>query len=249
VILDGNRSGRVNSRAWNLCSDGTNRYGFNAQVSANRVAFTYLASIYAVCGTGLEWIGDFATIHHSTFLGNGDHYTSNLFADGLTLLQSDYALVQYNHFVDGSDIGFIVGGAISANIQYNTIIQSGQASFAAFMMDNFNGTTSGDFTGALIANNTITCSPWSQCTYGVNIGPHAWYDSPNIFGGTFTHNTVSGGYTALNVFGGGTASAPITITSSAVSTGSGYSTFNVCADSVVNTNMTIQTQYCPWGIH
>jgi hypothetical protein len=246
IILDGNRSARVGSAAWNSCADGFNRYGFNAQVDqAYAVAFVNSASTNAVCGTGLEWRGDSAVVRNSRFLSNGGHNLPNMWSDGLTLLQSNNAVVEDSRFTDNSDVSFIFGGGTNALIQNNFIVQVSQFAFGGFMMDNFNLQTSGVFDGATVTGNTITCSPWSMCYYAAQFGPHPWYQSPNITGGTFSNNTVTGGYIALNVDG----ASSVTINSNSVSTGSttgpclgvAASRFNVAPDSSVITNMPIQT--------
>ncbi len=222
IILDGNRSGRVRSEAWNRCAAGPdfdpqkfNRWGFNGQVDhVDHVTFTNSASVNAVCGTGFEWFGNSAIIKFNNFIGNGDHGIPNdsstffLWADGLTLMQSDDAFVENNRFIDGSDIGFIVGGAQRASIQNNVITQLGATAFAGFMMDNFTdgdtlqNKTTGNFENTIIAHNIVTCSPFDNCSYAVNIGDHPWVaGAPSITGGTFRDNIVSGGFAALNVDG------------------------------------------------
>jgi hypothetical protein len=92
IVLDGNRSNRINSTAWNRCaqSSANNVWGFNARVkNASSVVLTYSASINALCGTGLEWRGTNAIVLRNLFSANGDNATRNMWADGLTLHDSD----------------------------------------------------------------------------------------------------------------------------------------------------------------
>lgn len=245
IILDGDRAARLSSQSARDCPT-LNRWGFNASASnCVRCQFTNSASINALCGTGFEWTGDAATVTDSEFRGNGDKATNLMWADGLTLLRSNGARVISNRFVDNSDIGFISGGARDARFQNNTIIQSGQAAFAGLMLDNFNGTTPGDFTNTIVSGNNINCSV-QKCDFGIEIGPHPWYLSNNIFGGTVNSNTVSGAKQGINVEGGGTAASPIKIFGNVVSGTPASATFscgnratspfNISPDSVVDRN-------------
>ncbi|HEY3356468.1 MAG TPA: hypothetical protein VGQ83_24670 [Polyangia bacterium] len=257
VIIDGNRAGRVGSTAWATCTGGYNRLGFNAQFSGcTSCGFLSSASINAVCGTGLEWSGDYARVNASLFRGNGQATANMLWADGLTLLSSNYAVVTNNKFWDNSDVGFIMGGMVGGVAQYNEIRQSSQHAFGGMMLDNFNGGTSGDFTGAVISDNTITCEPWWDCSYAVNIGPHAWYVPPqSVHGATLSRNTVRGGYITLNVDG----AYGITLRGNVVSTGAGTaqlcpgvyaSTFNLDAgDSSVDADIWLQSIQSTHGCH
>lgn len=209
LILDGNRSGRIGSPAHQQCVAGQNRWGFNAIASdCTNCSFTNSASVRALCGTGFEWTGDNATITNSEFNANGDHYTRNTWADGLTVLQSNGALITNNLFAENSDISLIIGGGQKAKVENNLIRQQQMNAFAGFMMDNFNGTTSGDFTGAVISGNTVICD---RCNFGMNLGPHPWYLTRNIIGGEVKENIVRGGMIALNVDGAGSEKNPLVI--------------------------------------
>lgn len=218
IVLDGNRVARIGSNAYKGCKAGNNGWGFNAKASnCKDCSFNYSASINALCGTGFEWRGDDANIHHSIFSGNGDHFDTRVWADGLTLLQSNNAVVTDNQFIDNSDIGFIVGGGRNAKIKNNVIKQRAMRAFAGVMLDNFNGGTSGDFTGAVISDNNVQCDQ-DKCLYGMNLGPHAWYQSRNIFGGSVVGNIISGGAIALNVDGVGTDTDPMYISGNTLAT-------------------------------
>lgn len=232
IIIDGNRSARIGSDAYYACKDvdkvtkaqkdpadpNANRWGFNInfEKGCTNCAMTYSASNNALCGTGAGWFGDNALILNSRFLNNGDNGDARMWADGLTLSQSSNARVEGNTFTDNSDIGFIYGGGTNSMVRYNYVVQKKMRAFAGLMLDNFGpnatGTgsnTSGDFRGTTIGPNSITCD---NCYFGVNIGPHPWYKSQNLIGGTFTGNVVTGGYITLNVDGAGTPANPMTIT-------------------------------------
>ncbi len=244
LVLDGNRAHRLASDAANDCRAGVNGSGFNASAGGcDDCAFVGSASIDALCGSGFEWEGDRATITGSTFRGNGDHASANMWSDGLTLLRSNGATVAGNLFADNSDVDLILGGTTDGRVQANRIVQSAQASFAALMLDNFDGTTPGDFTGTLVDGNDVACGN-RQCDFGIEIGPHPWYLSGNIAGGRVTNNTVAGAKIGIDVEGGGTDGNPIFVSGNDVapSPSSGQfncgqrptTTFNVSPDSRVD---------------
>lgn len=244
LVLDGNREARVGSAAYTRCAGGDNRNGFNAMLAGcARCSFTASVSMRALCGTGFEWRGDEATVVDSAFRANGDHATRNLWSDGLTLLQSDRARVERCTFADNSDIGFISGGARGGVFRNNVITQGAQDAFGALMLDNFNGGTHGDFTGATVTGNTIDCGA-GRCHFGIVVGPHAWYRSANITGGEVTGNTVRGALLGVNADGAGTAASPVqvfgnvivqTFTRGTFTCGSrATSAFNISPDSVID---------------
>ena len=159
------------------------------------------------------------------FRDNGENAVTNLWSDGLTLLQSDGAQVIGNRFENNSDVSFICGGARGATFKDNQFLQSTQVAFAAFMLDNFNGGVSGDFTGTTASGFTIACTA-QRCHFGVEIGPHAWYQSANTIGGTVTGVTVTGARQGLNVEGGGTAAAPVRVFGNSVTGSPASASFN-----------------------
>jgi hypothetical protein len=190
LVLDGNRAARLGSTAAATCAGGHNRVGFNATAqTCVDCGFISSASINALCGSGFEWLGDGATIIGSTFRDNGENGRHMMWADGLTLLQSDGAVVRNNEFIDNSDIGFISGGARGGVFIDNVVHQARQLAFGGLMLDDFNGYTHGDFDGARLSGNRVDCTQ-RQCDYGIVVGPHAWYPSANIRGGEVSGNTV-----------------------------------------------------------
>ena len=199
-------------------------------------SFIGSASINALCGTAIEWTGDDATITNSAFTGNGDHSHRNMWADGLTLLLSDRARVIGNRFDDNSDVSFISGGARDAVFRDNTFHQTLQTTFAGFMMDNFNGGTSGEFAGTVVSGNQIDCTT-RRCDFGIEIGPHAWYLSANTRGGTVTGNIVYGAKQGLNIEGGGTTAAPVRVFGNTVTGSGGTASFNCGSRTTSNVNI------------
>src|SRR5262249_32009968 len=147
--------------------------------------------------------GDNATIEGNVFYQNGDHNTHNMWSDGLTLLRSNGAAVRNNRFVDNSDVDFICGGAENATLEGNAVSQILQASFAGIMLDNFNGATPGKFGNTALKGNSVNCTN-QLCDFGIELGPHPWYQSANIEGGSVTGNSVAGAKIQINAEGAGT---------------------------------------------
>jgi hypothetical protein len=260
VVLDGNRNARLTSEGAHQCAGGNNGAGFNA-IAAGCVSCKLVlsATINALCGTGFEWNGPDAFIAGNLVKDNGDHDTPNLWSDGITITITERARVEWNYFADNSDVDLILGSNRDGVVRSNTVVHSRQDAFAGLMIDNFNGTAPGDFEGARIIENTIACN--NRCDYGIEIGPHPWYLSRNIRGGTIAANAVDGARMGISVEGAGTPDAPTTITNNQIGPSASSarfhcgvrpsSRFNVSPDSVVDvgggpapeTSMTIHD--CP----
>jgi hypothetical protein len=211
IVLDGNRGARLKSAAAATCAGGTNGAGFNAHSDdCASCSMRRGMSARALCGTGWEWTGDGATIEKNVFWQNGDHATKNMWSDGLTLLRSNGAKVQNNRFVDDSDIDFICGGATNAVFSGNYVQHVLQATFGGIMLDNFNGGTPGNFDGASVTNNVVQCGT-QLCDFGIQLGPHPWYPSANVIGGSVTNNTVTGAKIQIDAEGAGTAAKPMVV--------------------------------------
>ena len=119
-------------------------------------------------------------------------------------------------FRNNSDVDLILGGGTATIVRDNEILHTNVATFAGLMLDNFNGTSSGDFTGSEVSNNVISCGAL-LCDFGINLGPHAWYLSPHITGGAVHDNTVTNAKIGLNIDGAGTAQNPIVVYSNSLS--------------------------------
>jgi hypothetical protein len=245
VVLDGNRANRLGSTAASTCAGGYNRRGFNAIARGTGHTFRYNASINTLCGTGMEWRGGGATITHNYFADNGDNATDMMWSDGLTIHEADDSTVEGNQFWNNSDVALILGGGTNTQVSGNLVVQTTQVVFAGLMLDNFNGGTSGDFRGTVVHHNHVNCSN-HLCHFGVNLGPHAWYLSDNILGGSVYDNTVLNGRVGLNVDGAGSVEHPIVIYANALSGSPSSATFlcgerstsnyNIGPDAVVDHN-------------
>jgi hypothetical protein len=247
IVIDGNRASRIASAAGVTCASGNNNgAGFNAHSdNCQGCSFTRGVSARALCGSGWEWVGEQATITNNVFIQNGDHNTKNMWSDGLTLLGSNGAIVKGNYFIDNSDIDFICGGATNAMFESNRVTHAQQATFGGIMLDNFNGGTTGNFIGTVVKNNTIGCGDM-LCDFGMVLGPHSWYLSANIQGGTVTGNAIVGARIQINAEGAGTAANPLvasgnilgpTVTNAKYWCGQTHpaTPFNVSPDSFVTT--------------
>jgi hypothetical protein len=235
LVIDGNRAERTASAAARFCVNGDNTYGFNASVlECDGCRVDDLVSRNAVCGTGMVWTGANATIERSAFLSNGDAATRSMWSDGLTLLSAARSTIRENTFEDNSDVALIIGYGVDARLEHNAIRQRTQPAFAGLMLHSFNSndrTSSGDFRGAVIANNTIDCGP-QLCTFGIQVGPRPWDSTTNIVGGELHDNTVNGAKIGINVDGAGDRDAPIAIFSNRVEAAPSGSYFATCAQPI-----------------
>lgn len=210
LTLDGNGEER-RARGPAFC-DGTAiaANGVNIHLDhVDNVVLEEFTSKNAVCGSGMNLLGSDARVVRSTFRDNGTHARLRMWADGLTLLQCARCVVEGNTFIDNSDIGFIFGGGEGTRIANNRIVQNTPA-FAGLMLDDFNATRTGDFRGVTVENNTIECRA-HQCDFGINLGPHAWYLTGPIKGGSVVNNLVRGAKIGINAQGAGTEEHPVEV--------------------------------------
>ena len=235
LVIDGNRAERRESAAARSCVNGDNTYGFNASVlECEGCSVDDLVSRNAVCGTGMVWTGANATIQRNAFLSNGDAATRSMWSDGLTLLSAPRSTIRENTFEDNSDVALIIGYGVDSRLEQNAIRQRAQPAFAGLMLHSFNSNdraVSGDFRGAVIANNTIDCGA-QLCTFGIQVGPRPWDSSTNIVGGELRDNTVKGAKIGINVDGAGNHDAPTAIFSNSVEAAPPGSYFATCAQPI-----------------
>ena len=243
VVFDGNRTARLGTAMATACSQGNNGEGINVGSNCATCTLQHMASVRAICGTGMEWDGDGITVKDSWFAFNGDHATQNMWSDGLTIHKSNSGVVDSCTFVDNSDVDLISGGGTNAKYTNNVVEQLQQQAFAGIMLDNFNSSSLGDHTGAVVTSNLVSCPV--ACHFGIELGPHPWYPSPNIIGGSVSGNTVVGGYIQINAQGSGTNAQPTVITQNTLGatpssasfqcgTVGGLTPLNIATDSIVD---------------
>lgn len=211
IVLDGNRFARLETAAGLSCINGADnrQMATNGYVmSSDNVTWTGSASINALCASGLEWSGDGCNIANSFFGNNGDH--PKRVSDGLTLLQCRWGTVTNVVFVDNSDVNFIHGCSQGTTVTGVTIQMVASNSYAGIMLDDFDGSTCGNYEGMVLSQATIQCGTF-QCDFGIEVGPLAWYEAHNVIGGTIDTVSIIGPKQGVNVAGGGTAAAPTTI--------------------------------------
>ena len=145
IIIDGNRNNRLNSISAKECSEGFNNknsgrnavidFGFNISLTNSIIA-------NALCASGFVWISDGSLIADNEFIGNGDHFTFNMWSDGLTCLKCDNAIIRGNTFSDNTDVDLILGSGVNSLVSLNEFYHratTDRPAFAALMLDNFAG--------------------------------------------------------------------------------------------------------------
>lgn len=212
IIIDGNRAARLSSRAASECSTGANnRYaGLNALITGcTGCSFTNSVTMNSLCASGMVVAGAGFQVVLSTINNNGDHFTQNMWSDGLTLTNCPGLIVDSCQFSDNTDVDLIMGNG-PVTVTNNYVRHTACCpSFAAMMLDNFDSSTPGIFVGSMITANHILCA--GHCCFGIEVGPHPWYQSQNIAGGNVTGNEIMGAGVLINVDGAGTPANPTII--------------------------------------
>ncbi len=209
VILNGNKVYRLAKHGTSVTKWG-NPNSFNSQIhNCNNCQFIGLTVQQTVRGTGMEFSGENALFDRVLFRDNGRslliHPNTNdqPWADGLTVHSGPGLTIINSEFSDNSDVGLIIGNAPRAQIRNNKIINSYNFAFAGLMLDNFNGTTGGDFAGTLVLNNTVDCGPLAFCGLGLDIGPWLWYQPQGrlVNGGTVSANRIRNARIGISIYG------------------------------------------------
>jgi hypothetical protein len=202
IVLHGNRQGRSGTHAHQMCSTLTdNAYGFNGTLQCSGCSMVDSVSMFALCGTGLLVTapGVGVTLARNTFAYNGVHTTQNLWADGLTVHDSDGGIYENNTFVDNTDIDLIFGGCRGCKIRNNVVLHTADpagGAFAAIMIQKW-PSTSGCYEAVEITGNSVDCGPLRACGSGLYIGSESWY--PETPYGTLTEGQTSGEITGNTV--------------------------------------------------
>lgn len=161
------------------------------------------------CYTAMEVLAraNALTIEDNLIGPNGDHRPGDVWSDGITIHDGEGAVVRRNRFVDNTDVQLILGGCRRCRIENNQFRHTGafaRASFAELMLQAFPSTT-GDYTGTVIAANDINCGIARLCGYGIMIGANPWKEGENphypgaMFGGTISNNRVSNAMIGINI--------------------------------------------------
>ncbi len=193
IVVNGNKLARHGTPSAAQCQAYQNIYGYNVQLGCDDCRFTNSVSRDALCGTCLEVSGTRArvVVSNSTVVGCGVHDREGLWSDGITVHDATDSRFTGNYLADNTDIDLIFGGCRNCDISGNTILHGhafSSSSFAALMIHAW-PTTSGNYQGTVVHDNTIDCGAQKQCGIGLYIGPDAWYDA-DTFGGSVHGNTV-----------------------------------------------------------
>lgn len=198
LIINGNKEGRGGSPSVANCISGSNGWGFNMRAHVANFKFTNSINKNALCGTGLETSGSNNMILNNLFIANGNHNSYLLWADGLTVHDCINCIFERNDFVDNTDVDFILGGCQQCSIKNNTLRHTdiyANSTFAGLMIHAW-PSTSGNYTGTIVSNNTIDCGQKKRCGFAMLLGAHAWYPTMS-YGGSFHDNTITNGRVGL----------------------------------------------------
>jgi len=204
IVIDGNRAERLDSVASTECKNNVNNRNSGRNVVFNGCeGCTVGNSVVAnsLCASSFVWVGAGAKIYNNIFANNGEHNSNLMWSDGVTCLSCDSAQILNNVFVGNSDVDLILGGG-----KDNTVISGNRfihdktrPVFAAMMLDNFNGETSGLFSGLILQSNNIDCGV-ADCCYGIQVGPRPWYPSAPVSGSfKVDRNSISGAGVGINL--------------------------------------------------
>lgn len=221
IVIDGNRANRLRSTAAEECSNDVNNRDAGRNMFFNncvncKVGNSVVAN--SLCASSLVYIGAYATVYNTIFEYNGDNFSKLMWSDGLTCLSCDYGSFTGNIFIGNSDIDLIFGSGKGNMVVNNRFIHdSNRPIFGALMLDNFNGGTSGDFSGLILDSNSIDCGS-GNCCFGIELGPHPWYQSAPISGGFLVrNNTIKGAGVGINLDAAGLPSSAVSLESNSIS--------------------------------
>ena len=128
-------------------------------------------------------------ITDSIFENAGTH--SGPWADGVTVLSAEDAVVARNQFRNNTDIDLIFGGCPNCTIELNRVTHSGgfaSSSFGSIMMHAWPN-TSGDYTGTTVSDNYVDCGGLG-CGQAFIVGSLGWYTTQVTRGFRFAGNVA-----------------------------------------------------------
>lgn len=212
VVINGNKTARVNSNAWKRCnkantSQGDTAAGYNINIDVSGFKFTNSVSKNGLCASGLAIVGQNILIQKSAIVYNGTHNVNMMWADGVTSSDNNDGLQVLNStFIDNTDVQLIVGPSKNVKIQNNTIINSTDpagGSFGALALYDWPVVTTNNpnFAGSVVSNNSINCSPTRNCGFGLLVGGDPWgkVRPMHVSQATVTGNTVIDGQAGISV--------------------------------------------------
>jgi hypothetical protein len=157
--------------------------GDNIKIRKSVISNTFCGSHAIItAAVGLE-------ITDSIFQNGGNH--ASRWADGLTVLEAENALVARNQFRNNTDIDLIFGKCKNCKIEFNRVTHSGEfskSSFGGIMLHAWPN-TSGDYTGTTVTDNYVDCGGLG-CGQAFIVGSLGWYRTHVTKGFTFERNVA-----------------------------------------------------------
>lgn len=212
IVVNGNKTARVNSNAWKRCnqantSAGDTAAGYNITVDVSGFKFTNSVSKNGLCASGLGLTGKNILVQRSAIVYNGTHNVNMMWSDGITSGDNNDNLQVLNStFIDNTDVQLIVGPSKNTIIQNNTISHSNDpagGSFGALAIYDWPVVTTNNptYAGSIISNNTINCGTSRNCGVGLLIGADPWAKVRplHVSGATITNNIVVDGQAGISV--------------------------------------------------
>jgi len=202
IIVNGNRSERIDSEIADDCRATNNSRGGNIAVTCSNCSVIASVSKNALCATALlvGWKIDNVNISRNTITDNGVHRTVGLWADGITVWDPRDSVFENNILKDNTDVDLIFGGCQNCKIQNNQITHTedpNKGAFAAIMIHAW-PTTSGNFTGTVVSGNSVDCGSGKECGMGLTVGADGWYVT-ETFGGEIYNNTIKNAQQGINI--------------------------------------------------
>ncbi|NCN42021.1 DUF4214 domain-containing protein [bacterium] len=203
IIVDGNRSERLNSAAARECQAGENFKGFTSTALVDGFLFKNNVLKNALCGTALELHSGTVNAHFlkNKILDGGDNLVHMHWADGLTIHDAVNSTFSENTFVDNTDVQLVFGGCQGCVIASNTFSHTtspNKSAFAELMIHAWPG-GSGDFTNSTAFNNSIDCGLGKRCGFGIIVGGDNWYPGTKAFGINIQNNSIKNAMIGLSV--------------------------------------------------
>lgn len=212
VVINGNKTARINSNAWQRCNQantpaGDTAAGYNITIDVSGFKFTNSVSKNSLCATGLGLTGQNILVQNSAFVYNGTHNVNMMWSDGLTSGNNNDGLQVLNStFIDNTDVQLIIGPSKNQKIQGNTIVNSNDpagGSFGGLGVYDWPvaSTNNPNYAGSIVSGNTINCSSTRNCGFGLLVGGDPWgkFRPIHVSQVTVTGNTIIDGQAGISV--------------------------------------------------
>ncbi len=201
-------NGNKFQRFYSYACWGYRDFGTNLQLRGSYFSVHHIDSTRAMCGSGMEVLGDHFEIYENWIGYNGRSADEGLigeqWADGITLLSCDSGSVHDNWLDNNTDIDLVVGGGSGCSIQWNHIRHTPTRGVAVY---GFAGIHVGYFqegggnhSGSTVAYNDVS-SDLDKLSFGIIVGFHPWGDQWVTDAGSVVSNTTTGSVVPLAIDG------------------------------------------------